>query len=152
MVVNMKETVLCYLFKDNKCLMLLRNKKEDDMNHGKYIGIGGKIEVGETPEVALIREVREETSLFLMGFTKRGIILFQNDDYSEVMHLYQSKTFMGELKECDEGHLEWIDTDEMLTLPMWEGDKAYLPLLKTEKYFKLKIKYRDKELVSVTPY
>lgn len=148
----MDKTVQVYLKKDNYYLLLYRNKKKNDMNEGKWIGVGGHIEKGETPDEAVIREVFEETGLIVHSLKCNGEVLFINNDYQELMYVYEISDFSGELKECDEGHLEWIDTDEMLTLPMWEGDKAYLPLLKTEKYFKLKIKYRDKELVSVTPY
>ena len=135
MVILMKETVLCYLFKEDKCLMLYRNKKENDLNQGKYIGVGGKIEDGETPEVALIREVREETGYFLNGFTKRGEILFQNDDYSEYMHLYTSNTFFGKEIKCDEGDLVWVSIDDILNLNLWEGDKVFLKMLLLDEPF-----------------
>ena len=66
------ETVLCYLFKDEEVLMLYRNKKKIDINKGKWIGVGGHIESGEDCDVALIREVKEETNLDLLSFVKRG--------------------------------------------------------------------------------
>ena len=148
----MDKTVQVYLKKDNYYLLLYRNKKKNDMNEGKWIGVGGHIEKGETPDEAVIREVFEETGLIVHSLKCNGEVLFINNDYQELMYVYEISAFSGELKECDEGQLEWIAIEKMLTLPMWEGDKAYLPLLKTEKYFKMKIKYRDKELVSVTPY
>ena len=61
----MKNTTLCYIEKDGKYLMLYRNKKENDLNEGKWIGVGGKFEPGETAEQCLVREVREETGLTL---------------------------------------------------------------------------------------
>ena len=84
------ETVLCYIEKDQDYLMIYRNKKENDMSEGKWMGVGGHIEKGETPDEALIREVKEETNLTLLSYEMRGIIYFQNDDYEEVMYLYTS--------------------------------------------------------------
>ena len=57
----MKETSLVYIMKDDSCLMLHRIRKEHDVNHGKWIGVGGKFEPGESPEECMRREVREET-------------------------------------------------------------------------------------------
>ena len=69
-----KQTTLCYIEKDNKYLMLHRVKKENDMNRDKWIGIGGKLEDGETPEMCLLREAREETGLILTSYKYRGIL------------------------------------------------------------------------------
>ncbi len=60
---NMVNTTLCYIEKDNCYLMLHRTKKENDYNKDKWIGIGGKFEVGESPEDCAMREIREETGL-----------------------------------------------------------------------------------------
>ena len=148
----MDQTVQVYLKKDNSYLLLYRNKKKNDMNEGKWIGVGGHIEKGETADEAVIREVYEETGLTVHSLSCGGEVLFINNDYQELMYVYEIEDFFGELKQCDEGELAWVDIDKMLSLPMWEGDKAYLPLLKKKEYFKLKICYRDKELVSVTSY
>ena len=148
----METTVQVYLKKDNSYLLLYRNKKKNDMNEGKWIGVGGHVEKGETIDDAVIREVYEETGLSVHSLQCNGEVLFINNDYEEMMYVYEINDFSGELKECNEGELAWIDIDEMLSLPMWEGDKAYLPLLAKRQYFKMEIRYKDKELVSVTPY
>ena len=91
-------TTLCYLEKDNKYLMLHRIKKQNDINHGKWIGVGGKLEKNETLEQCLYREVKEETGLILLDYEYRGIVIFNfNDDEPLFMHLYTSKNFTGEL-------------------------------------------------------
>lgn len=59
----MRNTTLCYLEQDGKWLMLHRVTKKNDMNHDKWIGVGGKFEPFESPEDCLLREVREETGL-----------------------------------------------------------------------------------------
>ena len=145
----METTVQVYLKKDNYYLLLYRNKKKNDMSEGKWIGVGGHVEKGETIDDAVIREVYEETGLTVHSLKCDGEVLFINNDYEEMMYVYEISDFSGELKECSEGELAWVDIDEMLTLPMWEGDKAYLPLLRRHEYFRLEIRYRDKTLVSV---
>ncbi len=146
---ELPNTVQVYLKKDNSYLLLYRNKKKNDMNEGKWIGVGGHVEKGETIDQAVIREVKEETGLDVHSLRCNGEVLFINNDYQEMMYVYEIEDFSGELIDCNEGELQWIDIDHMYDLPMWEGDKAYLPLLKEKRYFKMKIVYKDKELVGV---
>lgn len=145
----MDETVLIYIEKANKYLLMYRNKKKNDMNQGKYVGIGGHIENGESKEDALIREVKEETNLTLKTFKYRAKLVFTNDDYSEYMHLYTSDNFIGELtKNCNEGDLMWIDKKEIFNLPIWEGDRAFLKVLEeTNDYFEMVLTYSGNKLV-----
>lgn len=149
----MDTTVQVYLKKDNSYLLLYRNKKKNDLSEGKWIGVGGHVEKGESIDEAVIREVYEETGLIVHSLKCNGEVLFVNNNYQELMYVYEIDDFSGEVKECNEGELKWIEIKDMYSLPMWEGDKAYLPLLgKRESYFKLQIVYKDKELVSVQPY
>ena len=144
----MDKTVLCYIKNNNSYLLMLRNKKKNDLNEEKWIGIGGHIEIGESKEDALVREVKEETGLTLNSFTYRGEILFINDDYQETMYLYTSNSFSGKLIECDEGELRWIKKDEILSLHLWEGDRIFLPiLLNGDESINLKLIYKGKKLV-----
>ena len=128
---NRIDTTLCYIEKDGKYLMLLRNKKENDLNEGKWIGIGGKFEKDETPDECLLREVKEETGLTLTDYKLRGVIGFISDKWDdENMYLYTASEYTGELAaECDEGELRWIDKNEIMNLNLWEGDKVFLPRL-----------------------
>ena len=148
----MKETTLCYVQKDNDYLMLHRIKKEEDVNEGKWIGIGGRIEDGETPEQCLVREAQEETGLLLTSYQYRGIVHFRSEDYEdEDMHLFTADAFEGELTECNEGVLKWIDRDKIYDLPMWEGDKLFLGLIRSNaKFFDLVLQYKGEKLVSAT--
>ena len=68
----MFNTTLCYIEQDGKYLMLHRVKKQQDINKGKWIGVGGKFEEGESPDECLLREVREETGLTLTSYRCRG--------------------------------------------------------------------------------
>ena len=145
----MEETVLCYIKKEHQYLMLLRNKKKHDLNNAKWIGVGGHIEIGETKEEALLREVNEETGLTLLSYQYHGKVIFKNDDYQEVMYLYTSDSFTGELINCDEGELQWIDIDKVLSLNIWEGDKEFLKLLiDNEKDFILALTYHGDKLIN----
>ena len=145
----MKLTTLCYIEKDGCYLMLHRTKKENDENHEKWIGVGGKFEEGESPEDCLIREVKEETGLTLIDYSFRGIVTFVSNRWgTEYMHLFTSKAYEGTLKECEEGELVWIPIEEVEALPIWEGDKIFLRLLREEEsFFSLKLRYEEDTLV-----
>ena len=147
-----KQTTLCYIEKDNKYLMLHRVKKENDMNRDKWIGIGGKLEDGETPEMCLLREAMEETGLALTSYKYRGIVHFLSDVWDdEDMHLYTADGYEGEIIDCDEGTLEWIDKSKILDLPLWEGDKLFLALLPTDVgFFDMTLQYHGEKLVSAS--
>ena len=127
--------------------MLHRVKKNEDVNAGKWIGIGGKLEVGETRDECLIREVREETGLTLTEYRFCGEVYFLNDVYpDELMYLYTASGFEGKLTECDEGVLEWVEKKKVSSLPMWEGDNVFFELMGTaSEPFRLTLNYsRDK--------
>ena len=148
----MKETTLCYIELDGKYLMLYRNKKPQDPNAGKWIGVGGKLEEGETPEQCLVREVREETGLELKKFRCRGKIFFRSDHWEdEIMYLYTATEFQGEiLKDCSEGELRWIPFEEIPGLKLWEGDRIFLKeLLAGRDDIQLELRYEGEKLVSV---
>lgn len=145
----MIETVLCYLEKDDSFLMLYRNKKINDINHGKWIGVGGHIEENETPEEAIKREVKEETNLDLLACHKIGVILFKNENKVETMHVFTSKDFRGKLSNCDEGELKWVKKAEMSHLSLWEGDRIFLPnLINGGPYFSYQFDYIEDRLIS----
>ena len=119
----MKNTTLCYIRRGEDYLMLHRIKKENDLNHDKWIGIGGKFEDKESPEDCLLREAYEETGLTLTDYRYRGIVTFVSDRWpTEYMHLFTADGYEGELKECDEGVLEWLPRQKLRELPHWEGD------------------------------
>ncbi|OJF76403.1 MAG: DNA mismatch repair protein MutT [Treponema sp. CETP13] len=132
--------------------MLHRNKKENDMNEGKWIGVGGKIEDKETPEECIIREVFEETGLTLEKVFYRGLVTFINTKYeTEYIFVYTATQFSGTLKECNEGTLAWIRKDEIFDLNLWDGDKYFLEkLLDDEKKpFSIKLSYKEDSLIDV---
>jgi len=148
----MINTTLCYIEKDQKYLMLHRIKKENDANKDKWIGIGGKFEDKESPEDCVLREVREETGLELLDYRYAGIVTFISDQWpTEYMHLFHATGFCGNLISCDEGALEWVDKRELLSLPLWEGDKVFLRLLDENiPFLSLKLEYTGEKLAAVT--
>jgi len=129
--------------------MLHRIKKENDLNHDKWIGIGGKFEDKESPEDCLLREAYEETGLTLTDYRYRGIVTFVSDRWpTEYMHLFTADGFEGELKECDEGVLEWLPRQKLRELPHWEGDLIFLDLIERDvPFFSLKLCYEGESLV-----
>lgn len=136
-------TTLCYIEKDGKYLMLHRVSKKNDVNKDKWIGVGGHFEGTESPEDCLLREVKEETGLTLTSWRFRGIVTFVCDDYPmEFMCLYTADGFTGELRDCDEGQLEWVEKERLMDLELWEGDKIFFRLLAEEApFFSLKVVY-----------
>lgn len=148
----MKNTTLCYIESNGRYLMLHRTKKEHDENKDKWIGIGGKLEEGESPEDAAIREAFEETGLELIKPQYRGIVTFVSEKWgTEYMHLFTCDNFSGKIKEdCDEGELLWIDKTELLSYNLWEGDKIFLNLIKDEgtPFFSLKLCYDENDVLT----
>ncbi len=146
----MLNTTLCYLERDGAYLMLHRVRKAVDVNRDKWVGIGGKFEEGESPEDCILREVREETGLTLTRFRYRGIVTFVSDRWpGEYMHLFTADRWTGELRDCDEGVLEWVPKEKIPQLPCWAGDAIFLDLISREDtpFFSLKLCYRGEELV-----
>lgn len=146
----MKQTSLCYLVQGDSVLMLHRVKKQNDENHDKWIGVGGKFEEGESPEDCALREVREETGLTLTDYAYRGIVTFVSDRWPcEQMHLFTADRWTGQLRECDEGVLEWLPRESLMALPMWAGDRIFLELLWQEvPFFSLKLVYAGETLTA----
>ena len=146
----MRNTSLCYIERGDEYLMLHRVKKAVDENAGKWIGVGGGFEEGESPEACMLREVYEETGLRLNSWRYRGIVTFISDVWGlEDMHLFTADSFTGQLKECEEGVLAWKKKSEVLaSLPIWEGDRVFLRCLAEDRpFFLLTLRYRGDTLV-----
>lgn len=152
----MKETTLCYIKQDEKVLMLYRNKKADDMNQGKWIGVGGKLEPGETPEECLLREVYEETGLRLTSYKACGQVKFILDAWEdEITYLYTADGFDGELVKaegsegyvCPEGELAWIEKNRVMELNLWEGDRLFLEELLQDGDVNLTLHYDENDVL-----
>lgn len=142
---------LCYIEQNGCWLMLHRVKKKNDINHDKWLGIGGKFEEGESPEECLLREAREETGFTLTDYRFRGLVTFvSNEAPTEYMHLFTASGFTGTLADCEEGTLEWVPIEKVPALPQWEGDRLFLELLAQpdEPFFTLKLQYQGDTLVS----
>jgi len=151
----MLNTTLCYIEKDNKYLMLHRNKKEKDLNKGKWIGVGGKFEKNETPEECVIREVFEETGLTLKKYTYKGLVTFVNTKYeTEYIFVYTATDFSGEIINCPEGTLKWVKKNEIFELNLWDGDKYFLEkLLNNQKEtFSIKLIYDGNKLIDIQEF
>lgn len=148
--VLMKMTTLCYIENNDCYLMLHRTKKKKDVNKDKWIGVGGHAEGNETPQECLLREVKEETGLWLTSYKFRGLITFISDEYeAEMMCLFTADGYTGELITCDEGELEWVKKSDVPQLPTWEGDAQFLKLLLEDekRFFAMKLRYEGERLV-----
>ncbi len=146
----MQLATLCYLMDGERTLMLHRTKKKNDVHEGKWNGLGGKFETGETPEECAIREVKEESGLLMKNPRMHGFITFPMFDGKKdwYVFLFTASKFEGELIDSHEGKLEWIPNEELLKLNLWEGDRIFIPWLFQEKFFSAKFVYEDGNLVS----
>ncbi|HZW40220.1 MAG TPA: 8-oxo-dGTP diphosphatase [Ignavibacteriaceae bacterium] len=148
----MKLATLCYV-KDSinkRTLMLHRIKKENDYHKNKWNGLGGKFELGESPEDCARREIFEECGLKVNSLRMHGFITFPLFDLVEDWHvfIFSSDDYSGELINSTEGELEWIDEDKLLELNLWDGDKIFLEWMNQEKFFSAKFVYEDGKYVS----
>ena len=146
----MIQSTLCYLERGDEYLMLHRVKKKNDANHDKWIGVGGKFEEGESPEECILRETAEETGLTLTEYRYRGLVTFVSDRWpTEYMLRFTATAWEGTAIPCEEGELAWIKKEELMRLPMWEGDKIFLRLLESgEPFFSLKLRYEGELLAA----
>lgn len=147
----MRQTTLCYIESNGQYLMLHRTKKEHDASQGKWIGVGGKCEKDESPDECMLREVFEETGLNITSWHYRGIVTFISDIWPcEYMHLFTANEWHGELTDCNEGELQWIDKTSVFDLSLWEGDRIFLKLLldDDQPFFSLKLTYEGDNLMS----
>lgn len=154
----MIQTTLCYIEREGAYLMLHRVKKKNDVNHDKWIGVGGKFEREEAPEECLLREVREETGLKLTSYRYRGVLTFlYKDKDPEYIFTYTADGFSGELMssdDCREGELCWVKKGEIPKLSLWMGDRIMFDLLAAERRapFSLKLCYNGDELADWEEY
>ena len=151
----MKNVTLCYIEENGKYLMLHRTKKQNDINKDKWIGVGGKFEDKESPEECVIREVKEETGLILKSLKLRSIVTYVSNEWeTEYMYVFTADKFEGEIKECNEGDLEWVDEDKILDLKTWEGDRIFLEriLKKDFPFFTARLEYNGDKLVKSEVY
>ena len=142
-------STLCYIEKDGQYLMLHRTKKKNDLNKDKWLGIGGKFEEGESPEECIVRETREETGLILKDYKLHCIVTYVSTNWvTEYMYVFTSKEFEGNLIECNEGDLQWVDKDKVACLNTWEGDKIFLNKIQNgDGFFTVKFEYDGDKLL-----
>ena len=148
----MIKSTVCYLIRDDKWLMMLRNKKQHDLNHGKWIGVGGKLKDKETPFECMVREVVEETGYQVQSAQYCGIIHFHYNCYEdEEIYVYQTNDYIGTLQECNEGTLAYIAQNKILHLELWEGDRIFLEkMFRNEIPFSISLYYDENEVLVKT--
>jgi 8-oxo-dGTP diphosphatase len=148
----MKIATLCYLrdLKAGKTLMIHRTKKTNDYHEGKWNGLGGKLDPGESPEDCVIREVREESGFIISNPKMKGVITFPLfdgvDDWYVI--LFTADNYKGEIIDSAEGELMWIPDEKLTGLNLWEGDKIFIKWVFKEKFFSAKFIYNEGRYIS----
>ena len=139
---------LCYIKRAGQTLMLHRNKKSNDIHEGKWNGLGGKFEAGESPEMCIRREVQEEAGLFIHDPRLHGLLIFVNFKGNDwYVFVFSATDFEGDVIDSPEGRLEWIDDGKLLDLPLWPSDAIFLPWLKKDKFFSARFLYADDSML-----
>lgn len=116
-----------------RCLMVHRNARAGDHHLGKYNGLGGKLEPDEDVMAGMRREIREEAGIECEAMQLRGTISWpgfgkQGEDWLGFLFLVTA--YSGEPPAANvEGELEWVPVDRLDQLPLWEGDRHFLPLV-----------------------
>ncbi|HAX72599.1 MAG TPA: 8-oxo-dGTP diphosphatase [Firmicutes bacterium] len=147
----MIKTTLCYVYRGSQVLMVYRNKKENDFHLGKWNGLGGKIEPGETPEQGVIREVYEESGIIIESPTLVGECLFPNFEghgEDEYVYIYVATTDVMTVSDCLEGDLYWVEEKEILSLNLWESDQVFLPYVFRRIPFFGTFNFKGKKLIN----
>jgi 8-oxo-dGTP diphosphatase len=144
----MKLATLCYVRHQGRTLMMHRIKRAGDMHYGKWNGLGGKFLPGETPEECVIREVGEESGLLIGSPALKGFLTFPSfDEWDDwYVFVFTAGEFGGTLSETEEGHLAWINDDQLAKLDLWEGDHIFLPWLDKPGLFSAKFIYQQGKL------
>ncbi len=160
-----KLTTLCYLTKGDDVMFIVKGataKNLSNMNAGKYLGVGGHLEQGETPYECAFREIYEETGIKvedIKDLKLHGVATFINDSCdNEVMYIYKGE-YTGAVDpcpgSCDEGVLCWVPVTGIYDIPIWEGDREIFKLLfdrEDDGIFEIKLTYSKDELISVNTY
>jgi 8-oxo-dGTP diphosphatase len=144
----MKLATLCYVKENGHTLMIHRVKKANDIHEGKWNGLGGKLEPGESPEQCIIREVREEAGLEIESPLYHGLLVFADFKAEDwYVFVFTATRFWGSLIESNEGHLRWVRDEDILALPLWPSDQIFFPWLAMDKVFSARFQYRGDEML-----
>lgn len=145
--------VLVYLEKNNEILMIHRQKADE--HQGFWLAPGGKMEKNEAPMETAIREVQEETGLAVQSLELKAVLSFPDEGDSPFgdewqVFVFYTACFSGKLRtDCPEGQLSWIPREQVVNLPMWEGDKLFTPKIFEKGCFLGKFHYKSERLVEV---
>jgi 8-oxo-dGTP diphosphatase len=126
---------LGYVFSPDRrrVLMIHRNSRPEDAHFGKYNGLGGKLEPGEDVVAGLRREIREEAGIDCQEIQLAGTVSwpgFGKGGEDWFGFVFRVMCFAGmPLPTNPEGSLEWVEVERVLSLPLWEGDRHFLPLV-----------------------
>jgi 8-oxo-dGTP diphosphatase len=142
---------LGYILSPDGCRVLLihRIRRPEDPHFGKYNGLGGKLDRGEDVAACLRREIREEAGLECEVLSLRGTISwpgFGKHGEDWFGFIFRIDRWSGQpLPDNAEGTLEWVPVDQLLSLPIWEGDRYFLPLVfeRTDRQFHGVMPYQD---------
>lgn len=145
---------LCYLKRDGKTLMIHRTKKKNDVHEGKWNGLGGKFEPGESPEDCVIREIREESGYTINHPELKGILTFPDFENGNdwMVFVFAASDFSGTVINSPEGRLDWIADSELLSLNLWDGDRLFLKWISEDRFFSARFVYKNGSLIDHSVY
>ncbi len=140
----------CLVYLTSRGKVLLIRKSPGRSHAGEWIGLGGKLEPGEKPVAAAVREFREESGLILKDPRLRGTFVWIDESHCGVIHIVTGTRWSGELSASEEGELRWHSIQELSTLDdLAKHQRHFLDrvLLEDHNFYSAVMVYRSGEMV-----
>jgi 8-oxo-dGTP pyrophosphatase MutT (NUDIX family) len=149
----MRDTTLVFLVKKDGTMItdICLAMKKRGFGAGRYNGVGGKVEKGESIEDAARRETKEEIEVEALALVKRAELTFifpHQEDWNQVVHVYLCESWNGEVTESEEMSPSWFSPRNIPYEVMWPDDIFWLPLVLEGKEVRAKFSFAEGDVIT----